>query len=376
MLVGIDASRAVTQQRTGTEAYAYFLIDAFLPIALEKGHQVRLYFNQPPPSGQFFNHALDHRVEQIIIPFPRLWTHGRLGVELFKRPPDVFFTPSHVIPYPYSGPAIATVHDLGYHYFPEAHPKSQLSYLKWSTQHNCRRSQIVVADSIATKKDIEKFYGTSSEKISIIYPGIDPQLSKVQEQARIDATLQKYQIKAPFLLYVGTLQPRKNLIRLIDAFEASHVNQHLVLAGRQGWLAKPILAKISSLPPLIKERIILTGYISDEEKAALLSAATALLFPSLYEGFGFPLLEAQACETAVLCANSSSLPEVAGKGALFIDPLETESITTGIQQISTDETLRQTLIEKGAINVKQFNWDTAAYQLLTLLTKIAKKSKK
>ncbi|MEM7332305.1 MAG: glycosyltransferase family 1 protein [Chloroflexota bacterium] len=370
MIIGIDASRAVTRKRTGTEAYAYFLINALIPIALEKGHQIRLYFNQPPPSDPFFDALPDHRVEQLVLSFPRLWTHARLGFELFRRRPSIFFTPAHVIPYTFKGPAVATVHDLGYHHFPKAHTKSQLSYLTWSTRHNCRRSQIVVTDSIATQNDIETFYGLPSNKIKVIYPSFDPHLSRVKDENSRRAVLDKFKINDPFLLYLGTLQPRKNLERLVDAYLASGVSHQLILAGQAGWLSESILDKIKRLPSAQKNKIILTGYVSDDEKAALLSAATALLFPSLYEGFGFPVLEAQVCETAVLCSNSSSLPEVAGNAAHFVDPLNTQAIAQGIQTICADDEYRQTLINKGIVNTNGFSWDTTAFQLLTLFESI------
>lgn len=367
MVIGIDASRAVTTQRTGTEAYAYFLIKALLPLAHKKGHQVRLYFNQSPPHDLFFNSPLDHKIEKIVIPFPRLWTHGRLAIELYQRPPDVFFTPAHVIPYTFNGRSAATVHDLGYHYFPSAHTKSQLRYLKWSTQHNCQQSRRIIADSIATKRDLENFYQVDSNKIEVIYPGIDPTLEPVEDETLIQRTLAKYGISQPYLLYIGTLQPRKNLVRLVQAYASSGVEHQLVLAGRQGWLAQPILDAIAKLPTAVQSKIKLTGYVSEEEKAPLLSRATALLFPSLYEGFGFPVLEAQACETAVLCSNSSSLPEVAGKGALFVEPESVASIGQGIQQLCSSTELRQSLIQKGSVNVKQFSWETAVFQLLSTL---------
>lgn len=370
MVIGVDASRAVTQQRTGTEAYATFLIRSLIPHALQKGHSLRLYFNQPPPPNLLPNHLLIDQVEQIVIPFPRLWTHGRLGHHLYKNPPDLFFTPAHVIPLLYTGTSVATIHDLGYHHFPEAHPRLQRLYLKWSTRHNCRISSKIVADSIATKNDIVEFYNISPENIEVIYPGIDPELKPIEDRETITAVLQKFNITLPFFLYVGTLQPRKNLIRLVDAFVQSGVEAQLVLAGRQGWLAEPLLQHIATLPEKDKKHILLTGYITELEKRALLTKATALLFPSLYEGFGFPVLEAQVCKTAVLTSTSSSLPEVAGKGALLVDPLDSDAIADGIRQLFDDSELRQRLIEKGTLNSKQFRWETAVYELLSLFEQI------
>jgi glycosyltransferase involved in cell wall biosynthesis len=294
MILGIDVSRATTGQRTGTEGYAYHLIRALIPLAAERGHGLRLYFNQPPAHDLFPDWG---GAERVVIPQRRLWTHLRLGRELRRRPPDVFFTPAHVIPIGYNRPAVATIHDLGYEYFPEAHPRGQLAYLRWSTRHNARVARRVIADSRATAADLTRLYGVYPARIEVVYPGIDPDLRRVDDPAQITAACTKYGIQPPYLLYLGTLQPRKNLVRLVEAFAASEVHQEgysLVLAGKAGWLAQPILDGIGGLPSAVGGHICVTGYIAAADKAALLSGATALVFPSLYEGFGFPVLEAQA----------------------------------------------------------------------------------
>ncbi|MEM7116526.1 MAG: glycosyltransferase family 1 protein [Chloroflexota bacterium] len=385
MILGIDASRAVTAQRTGTEAYAYFLIQALIPLAKARGHDLRLYFNASPPPALFPD------ATRVTIPFPRLWTHVRLAWELHRRPPDVFFTPAHVIPYTYRKTSAATVHDLGYHHFPQAHTKRQVAYLKWSTRHNGRSAHAILADSQATKDDLIHFYQTPAEKIDVVYPGIDPALKPVVDEATLTAVYQKYNITPPYFLYLSTLQPRKNLLRLIDAFAQTDLPHQLVLAGKQGWLSQPILDVVHSkqlsvaseqstnqytnIPitnnPAPRPRILLPGFIPDSDKVALLSGATALLYPSLYEGFGFPLLEAQACGTAVLTANSSSLPELAADTALLVDPLDTNAIRDGIIQLAHDAALRQTFVQKGLQNVKRFSWEKTAVQTLYILEKAA-----
>lgn len=363
VVIGIDASRAITGQRTGTEAYAYFLIQALIT---QSKQPLRLYFNQPPPPGLFSG-----EFEAVHIPFSRLWTHIRLAWELHRRPPDLFFTPAHVIPFTYFGRSVATIHDVGYHHFPKAHPTTQLAYLRWSTAHNTHRSQLVIADSQATKDDLRRFYGTNPAKIAVVYPGIDPQLQPVRDESQITAVLHTYHITRPYLLYISTLQPRKNLVRLVEAYAASGLPHQLVLAGKTGWLSQPILQTIANLPPAISQNILLPGFIPDAHKAALLSGATALLYPSLYEGFGFPALEAQACGTAVLCANTSSLPEIVGDGALLVNPLETAEIAAAMQHLATDAPVRQTLVQKGFENVKRFSWQKTAEHLLALLEQIA-----
>ncbi len=364
MVIGIDASRAVTGQRTGTEAYTYFLINALIPLAAERRLQLRLYFNQAPVGDLF---SATENLQIVTIPLPRLWTHIRLAGELYQRPPDVFFTPAHVIPYSYRGPSVATVHDLGFHKFPDAHTKKQGAYLRWSTGHNARRSRQVIADSQATKKDLLHYYSIAAEDVSVVYPGIDPNLRPISDRKTLFAVQTKYGLNPPYLLHIGTLQPRKNLSRLIDAYLASGLDHQLVLAGQIGWRAKALLKKVEDLEEKQRQRLIMPGFIAEEDKAALISGATALLYPSVYEGFGFPVLEGNACGTPVLCANTSSLPEIAGDASLLVAPEDQEALTDGIRQIVMDQALRKRLITNGLVNVLDYSWDKAAEQTLNVL---------
>ena len=363
MLIGIDASRAVDAQRTGTEAYAYQLIRAFLPLAAQHGHQVRLYYNQPPTEDLF---TAPH--QQVIIPFPRLWTHLRLSAELHTRPPDLFFTPAHVIPVTYFGASMATVHDLGYHHFPRAHTRKQWHYLRWSTRHNALRSRIVLADSEATKRDLIRFDGIEPAKITVLYAGHHPELQRDPSPERWAEVQARYQISTPYFLYLGTLQPRKNLVRLVQAFAtiAEQLPHSLVLAGKMGWLSGEISAEIERHPTL-RHRIHLTGFVPDADKAPLLSGATALLYPSLYEGFGFPILEGFSCGTPVLASNTSSLPELSADAAFLVDPTQTQQISDGMRRLATDSALREQLTGRGYNRLQQFTWEKSAEQLLKVI---------
>ena len=368
MLIGIDASRAVSRRRTGTEAYAFYLLQSLIPLTERKNHQLRLYFNQAPGPGLFPNST---HIETCVIPFARLWTHVRLAHELRQRPPDLFFTPAHVIPISYRGASVATVHDLGYHYFPEGHTRRQLAYLKWSTRSNCHSSRKIIADSKTTKSDLIKLYDTDPGKIKVIYPGIDPQLQRVSNERELAAVWKKYQIKPPYLLFISTLQPRKILVRLLQAYAASGLEHELVLAGRRGWRSAPILEQITQLDPPVRERIHLTGFVDEADKGALISGATALLYPSLYEGFGFPLLEGQKCGTPVIAANTSSLPEIAGGAALLVDPEDTAALTRAMQHLTADADLRAALCSKGYANIERFSWEKTARQVLLTLEEAA-----
>ena len=359
LTIGIDASRAIIARRTGTEAYSLQLIQSLLELGSD--HRFRLYFNQPPPGDLFPAGA---NVERRAIPFPRLWTHVRLAAELMQNRPDILYVPSHVLPFVFPGPAVVTVHDLGYLHFPQAHRLLDRWYLALTTRRNVRQATTIIADSEATRRDLVTHYGAKEDTIAVVYPGVDAALRTVSDPDRLAAVRTRYGIQSDYLLYLGTLQPRKNLIRLIDAVAALPARQ-LVLAGKPGWLSDAIVKRAR------EAGVILTGFVPDEDKAALLSGAAAFLFPSLYEGFGFPVLEAMACGTPVICSNSSSLPEVAGDAALLVDPLDTAGITAAIERLLADHQLRDELVQRGKINIRRFSWRRCAQQVLKIVEEAA-----
>lgn len=357
MLIGIDASRAVADRPTGTEVYSRRLIQALL--ALESRHRFRLYFRNPPAAGDFPG------VELRIIPFPRLWTHLRLSWEMARHPPDVLFVPAHVLPPIHPHASIVTVHDLGYLHFPETHLPLQRLYLDLSTRWNARAARHILTDSAATKADLVTRYGVSPEKITVAYPGYDESLAPVRDPVAIEAVKMRYAITGDYFLYLGTLQPRKNLARLIDAFASLETPATLVIAGKEGWLYDGLFAQARRMHST--GRVLFPGYVADEDKPALLSGALAFVFPSLYEGFGLPVLEAQACGCPVITSATSSLPEVAGDAALLVDPADTAAIATAMQRVADDPVLRETLIARGFANVRRFSWAVCAQTVLNVI---------
>jgi glycosyltransferase involved in cell wall biosynthesis len=375
MLIGIDASRSLRAQRTGTETYSWQLIRHLL--ALGSGHRFRLYCHQQPPAGLFDlpgQAASPSHPELRVIPFPRLWTHARLSVEVMKRPPEVLFVPSHVLPALHPRRSVVTVHDLGYRYFPEAHKTFDRAYLDLSTRFNARSAAHVLADSQATKDDLLRFTGVAAHKVTVVHLGRDETLTPVDDPQRLDDVQQRLGIKRPgepaaaYMLYVGTLQPRKNLVRLVEAFAIARQQRpdlRLVLAGQRGWLAGPILQRVDALG--LHDAVRFPGFVADADLPALLSGALCFAFPSLHEGFGFPVLEAQACGAPVLAANTSSLPEVAGDGALLVDPLDIDVIASGLLRLTEDEILRNRLRAAGFANLRRFSWQRCAEETLAVL---------
>jgi glycosyltransferase involved in cell wall biosynthesis len=294
----------------------------------------------------------------------------RLGCEVALHPPDVLFVPAHVLPLWTRPPAVVTVHDLGYRHFPQAHPRRQRWYLDWSTRHNARNARIVIADSLATAQDLVDSYGVDPAKIKVVYPGPDPALAPVDDPQRLAAVKQRYGIQGDYFLHIGTLQPRKNLTRLVQAFAAlrptgTSERLQLVLAGKKGWLYTDLFEQVRHLG--LEGRVLFPGYVDDADKGALLSGALAYVLPSLYEGFGFPALEAQICETPLICAQTTSLPEVASDGALWVDPLDVDGWTRAMSRVAQDAALRAALVARGRSNRERFSWHTAARVTLTVL---------
>lgn len=355
--IGLDASRSVTDQPTGTELYSRLLIDALLERAPDR-FAFRLYFNQPPQTKPGSQNS-----ESRIMPFPRLWTHIRLSWEMMTHAPDLLFVPAHVLPIIHPRRSVVTVHDLGYHYFPETHPAQHRWYLDVTTRWHTVTAARVLADSQATKRDLIDRYGARPDRITVAYPGLDPGVQRVDDPAEIARVKAKYGLEGQYVLYLGTLQPRKNLSRLIAAYRQRACTWLLVLAGKRGWYYEQLIKEAG-------HGVRFIGYVDEADKAALLSGAKAFAFPSLYEGFGFPVLEAMACGVPVLCSRTSSLPEVAGDAALQVDPLNVDELAAGLRRITFDTDLRRALIERGLQQAQRFTWQACADVMLGVFEEV------
>ena len=362
MHIAIDASRTTVKRVTGTEHYARQLTHHLIQLndSLDQPHQISLYFRDEPATDLFPNSP---NVRNRVIPFPRLWTHLRFAHAIWQDRPDVTFVPSHTLPIAFRGKSIVTVHDLGFRYFPHAHPTVQRFYLDATTGMSQARADIVLADSQATAADLHKFYGTSPEKIRVIYPGVDQLNITNRETIR-----QKYELPDTYFLFLGTLQPRKNIKRIIQAFtmwkQQTPSDIALVLAGGKGWLFDETWLQGTS-------DVILTGYIDEVDKGALYAESLGLVFPTLYEGFGFPVIEAMHCHTPVIASNTSSLPELVGEAGLLVDPEEVTAIANAMDKLYQDVGLRQSLIQKGIQQAQKFTWEQTAQQTWSALQSLA-----
>ena len=391
MLIGVDASRATSAQRTGTEVYSLHLIRRLAEVGT--AHRFRLYLNTPPAPGLLPSMA---HCEQRVMPFPRLWTHLRLSAEMSIHPPDVLFVPSHVLPLIHARRSVVTVHDLGHRYHPNAHTARQRWYLEWSTRYHTRTAAHMLADSRATQDDLVRLYGVDRAQITVVHLGVDPAFEPVHDPEAIARVRHRYGIQGPYLLYLGTLQPRKNLVRLIEAFAemgkwansqhairntqyaihntrgrtlSVHATLQLVLAGKKGWLYEDMMARVRALG--LEGQVVFPGYVDDADLPALYSGASLFVMPSLYEGFCLPVLEAMACGTPVVCSNVSSIPEVVGEAALLFDPQDVGGLATAMARTMGDKGLRATLIARGRERAQRFTWERCARQVLDVLERIA-----
>ena len=372
MLIGIDASRALRPRRTGTERYALEIIRGLLTLPAAAAHRWRLYTDARPPADLLPAAAA---VELCVLPARRLWTHRTLAGEVMRRQTDVLFVPAHVIPFVWPAtrlpPSVVTLHDLGYLHFPEAHPWRQRLYLAASTRWSAHAARRVIAISQATAADLARFHRTPAAKLRVVYEAGPPRTSV--SAADVAAMRGRYGLAGPYALFVGTLQPRKNILRLAQAFaalvRAGQIDGDLVLAGGAGWLSADLLAAVDALG--LGNRLRRLDYVPDADLPALYAGARVFCFPSLYEGFGLPVLEAHAYGAPVMTANRSALPEIAGNAALYVDPEDVDAIAAALLRLSQDEALRQQLIAAGYENVKRFSWEKAAAETLAVVEEAA-----
>jgi glycosyltransferase involved in cell wall biosynthesis len=297
----------------------------------------------------------------------RLWQRLRLPlpVELITGPLDVFYSPDFVLPPTLRATrTLLTVHDLSFLHYPDAYVPSLRRYLERAVPRSVARADRLLADSKATRADLIAYYGAAPDKIDVLYCGVDPRFgpdSNPGERVRLQ---DRYGIDdRPYVLTVGTLQPRKNFARLIEAFVSLAADVQLLIAGGRGWLCEDILAKAAEH----RDRVRLLGFVDDADLPALYRNAELFSLPSLYEGFGLPVLEAMACGTPVVCSGVSSLPEVAGDAASMIDPFDVDGLAAAIARVLQEAAVRRNMAARGLEQAKRFTWEQVAQQLLRVL---------
>ena len=285
------------------------------------------------------------------------WQVRRLGLHLLHG-----F--AYALPLAVRLPTVVTVHDLTFIHFPQAFPKSKQQYLSWITRRSCHRAQAVIADSQATARDLQALLGVPSGKIHVVYPGVDDRYRPLPP-AEVAAYARRKGWPERFILMVGTLEPRKNHLGLIEAYAAYRKMAReplpLLIGGGKGWHFQTLFQRVQALG--LADHVRFLGYVAWEDLPWLYNAATLFVYPSRYEGFGLPLAEAMRCGAPAITSNSSSLPEVAGDGALLVDPDDREALARALWRVLEQEPeIRIHLRERGMKQAQRFQWSRTAAQ--------------
>ncbi len=382
MHVGIDFT-AGAWQGAGIGRYTRELIGAVM--ALGTDHRFSLFYAAgfpgaaPPPYLDDLQRLCDAHPDARAVPIPlpprrltQLWHRLRvpLPIEWFTGPLDLLHAPDFVPP-PTRARTIVTIHDLSYMVHPECAVPGVAAYLRDAVPRGLARADTIFADSQATRHDLQRLLHIAPERVTVVYPGVGSHFRPLPADV-CEPVRRKLQLPQHFILFVGTLEPRKNLVRLLEAFAridradvracCGDDDLHLTVAGRRGWMYEPVFAAIERLG--LHRRVHVLDFVDDADLPMVYNLARAFVYPSIYEGFGIPPLEALACGTPVLTASNSSLPEVVGDAALLVPADDTEAITDGIVCLLNDAALRTRLRNAGLDRARCYRWEESARQVM------------
>ncbi len=383
MRIGIDG-RCLVGEQTGIGRYAHNLIEAL--VELDSSNKYFLYFfnfirssDREKLRQKYF--VSGARLTNRILTVPNRPTRicdfvmDNLAIPWVLRHDkiDLFFSPGFcsVINLPAETRMIVTVHDVIYKLYPDfftGYGKRRLRVLGEALI----RADKIIADSESTKRDILKFFGVQANNIVVVYPGVSDSFHVVNDTELIGSIRQRYNLSELFILFVGTLEPRKNLVGLMEAYsklrKTMDLKHKLVIVGRKGWDYESIFERVRDLG--LKENVFFLDYLPEKDLPLLYNCAEMLVFPSIYEGFGLPPLEAMACGCPVITSNTSSLPEVVGEAAVLVNPHEVDDIARGIRQVLESPERKHDLIEKGLRRSQLFSWKKTAQETLAIFKNI------
>lgn len=365
MRIALDAS-SMLPARTGIGNYTAHLIKEL--VARAPHHEFKLFMNSyrhPVPPDEFLYLANVRRYHWKL-PGPyllRSWQWLRFPpMELFTGPFDIFHAPASIVAPRVAGKFVITVHDLYFKRHPEHCDTMGGLYLASTLERGLRAADRIIAVSNTTRRDLQRFYQVSSHKIDVIYEGVDERFSVINNDVLIQNFRTEYCLPETFILTVGTLEPRKNFIGLLEAYarlrEIYAVPPPLVVVGLRGWKATGIYASIARLK--LENSVIFTDYVDDQHLPLIYNAARFFVFPSFFEGFGLPIIEAMACGLPVTCSNAEALQEVAGDAALFFDPHSRESMAQAMRRMLSSRSTREELREKGIERATLYKWRLTA----------------
>lgn len=286
-----------------------------------------------------------------------LWEQTVWPWHIWRRQPDLIHGMAFALPLLTRCPAVVTIYDLSFLHYPEQFPALQQRYLAAQSRWACRRARRVITISEATRQDVHTFFGVPLAQIDVVYPGVDSAYAP-QEETAVTQFKKGRGIDGRFILHVGTLQPRKNIPTLLQAFaQLEDRTMKLVLIGGKGWLFDEIFAQIQQLG--VEERVLFPGYVPDAELPLWYASADLFVFPSVYEGFGMPVVEAMACGTPVVASNSSSIPEAVGKAGLLFEPHNPSELAERIVSVLQNSQLSAKMRQLGLEQARRFSWARA-----------------
>lgn len=358
MRIGINTRSILGQKMEGFGNYSLELVTRLS--ASHPDHTFILYFDRPvDPQFRFGANVIC----KVIFPPTRhpflylIWFQWRLKKAILKDQLDVFWTPDGMFPLGISTPILATIHDLNFEHFPQDLPKWVAWYYKKYFPYFSKNAHKIITVSQTTKEDIISTYQIRPEKISVIYNGVNKLYRPLSKEEKQNVHV-KHQLTKPYFLFVGSLHPRKNIHRLLQAFEQfaqNNTGTDLVIVGASMWRNQ-----VFDINPELVHRIHFMGHLTTQTLAEIMASAEAFVYIPYFEGFGMPLAEAMACQTPVIAGNKSCLPEIAADAALYVDPFNIQDIANGMQQLKNDVALQSQLTKAGQQRVKDFNWDHAA----------------
>jgi len=419
MIIGIDASRANRSHKSGTEWYSYYVIRQLA--RLDKDNQYILYSDSPLTGGLINLNSTERSEDERVVfedgyqilkspynnfkgkvlkwPWKYFWTQGRLSLEMIFSSPDVLFIPAHALPIFHPRRSVVTIHDIGFRREGILYEKSAIGregsyrhrlidifvrlltfgaygansfdYLDWSTHFSLEHAKFIIAISEFTKRELIEVYEAKEKKIKVIYNGYNSDLFKpLANRELAEKALAAYGIKEPYIFYVGRLEKKKNIATLIEAFyffkkRHPELDHKLYLIGDASYGFDDIKYSIHEFG--LENDVIATGWVAEKDLPYIFAIADIFVFPSNYEGFGIPLLQAMATNTPIAASNAASIPEISGNAALLFDPSNPEKMADALASIIEDKSIRENLIKAGNQRVKDFSWERCAREILVLI---------
>lgn len=363
MIIGIDG-RPTQGRFTGDATYWRGLIEGLSHLDMDDEIIVYLDARLPEP-----NTAISRSIRARVLSasWGRLWSAWVLPKALREDGVEVAHV-QYTIPPRMPCPAITTIHDVSFKKFPEFFSRKDRMILDRAVKYAKKRAAKIIVPSEFTRNEIVNLYGVAPDKVAVTYEGVDDQFRTMANADAADLVAEKYGIESPYVLTVGVIQPRKNLRRLLEGFaklKQSHPCEHkLVVVGKYGWKESGLERHVKQLG--LGGDVILTGYVPYEDLPALYGAADVFVYPSIYEGFGLPPLEAMACGTPVITGNRASLPEVIGEAGLMVDPFDPDFFADALDRLLFDRLLRAEMFALGLDQAANFSWDTMARQTLAI----------